>query len=322
MKYYTGTVNSFADLETTIKGICTTDLGWAINNGILSKNGVFVQLADQASNYAPYRRLAVNAGDGESGGALTNAYNVAAAIIECNGYTISWPATYFIHAFTDTDDGADEVYCVLRHNVEYYQTVAFGKSTVVDAGGTGAWFTASGSVGATRTDRARGYLSSSGATTDPVSGGIVTGPSYSDIGVIGGLFWTQNVGASYQSTGVGAVNHAVDGVARWYHGARSIMYISGIYTALPPLLNDAHVLLPMRAIYPRTNNRLAIIQQHKFARWARNDHVLPEGVIEYGPDKWKVYPYWRRNGAVRSFATSDNDHSGTYAFALKYPAGV
>ncbi len=49
MAYYNGSAATFADLKTAIENACVAN-GWALSNGILSKNGVFFNLSPLRRN--------------------------------------------------------------------------------------------------------------------------------------------------------------------------------------------------------------------------------------------------------------------------------
>lgn len=42
--------------------------------------------------------------------------------------------------------------------------------------------------------------------------------------------------------------------------------------------------------------------------------------MTYGTDRWKIYPFHRKNAAVRNGVSwsTGADHSGTFAYAIRY----
>lgn len=131
MAYYTGTVNSFSALKAVIESAAVS-AGWALADGILSKNAVFIQLIADTSGGMNQLRLV--GGTGQSGGSLVGAPSAGAKIADHAKDMIAWPATYHVFAFEC------EIYCVMNHSVEMYKTLGFGISDIPGIGGTGGWF--------------------------------------------------------------------------------------------------------------------------------------------------------------------------------------
>lgn len=313
MKYYTGTASSHADLKSAIENACVNDLGWSLNNDVLSKNGVYIKLEAEVRN--AYNELTLRAGTGQSGSSLTGASPMKASWHDSVGLVTPWPVTYHIHGFTEIADGADEVYAVINYNVDIYALLAFGRSTIADAGGSGAWQCGSGSVNpALNRADAHLFYGSSTSYSSIVGRRGTTEPGY------GPPFWGQDAGSTYAGRSGGYVHCAPDGIAYWNECVDSISRVlAPLLHAAPPTLNSANLLFPVKAIVKRSDNRLAIVQQHRFARYLRMDMLQPGEVIEYGLDKWKCYPWYRLNKQEREMSGYTNPtHSGTYGFALAY----
>lgn len=95
-----------------------------------------------------------------------------------------------------------------------------------------------------------------------------------------------------------------------------------LLTAAPNLLNNGHVLLPVKNIVARSAGGVTTVLQHKHLRWIRNDLIENEEIIEYGADRWKCYPALRKNLETRDGYTGSLSygftHSGTYGYAVRY----
>ena len=126
--YTSGTAASFAALKTAIETFLAAN-GWTLATDVLSRGAAFVQLT--ADTYAQ-----LSAGTGQAGAALTGACALSVKLMDFSNAPITWPVDYEIHAFDDPD----EVYVVVRYNLDRYQHLHFGLSAVPGIGGTGLWF--------------------------------------------------------------------------------------------------------------------------------------------------------------------------------------
>lgn len=309
MAFYTGTTNTFADLKTIIETVAD-DMGWSISNGVLSKNGAFIKLTSGVVS-SIYTNLMIESGTGQSGSSLTGASKAAPRLTETIGMPIQWPATYLIHAFDDPD----EIYVVLRVNVEFYLFLCFGVGGEPGVGGTGCWSGATWPSGAIVTNsRANEFQ------TSVSIGGIQFG-QYND-SMTRTPFWLSGANVNTDARYSWSLHHGLNGGGWQYPGQPNnaqFGYIAGLWTSLPSPFNEAHVLLPMKGLIFRPDGGVTIGKQNVHARFMRIDNVAPEDVIEYGGDKWKCYPMFRKNSNVRNGSNASNtDHSGTFGVALRY----
>lgn len=299
MAYYTGLVNSFADLKAVIEG-AAVDSGWAIVDGILSKDAVFIQLIADASGGMNQLRLI--GGTGRSGGSLVGAPSVGSKIADHVKDPIAWPATYHVFAFFD------EIYCVVNHSVEMYKTLGFGISDIPGIGGTGGWFFAQlrGNAANTSDNSFRMTIINGDA------GSLYTQDYYS----FRSIPWSGQAGDS-----AAQVHCALNG-AGWVAPKNAMSYMKALLTALPSPLNSAHILLPLKAVVPMPAGGLTIAVQHKNLRFMRVDNILPGDVISYGGEKWKCFPWMKRDVVKRYGVDSYNEptviSSGTFGFAVRY----
>lgn len=315
MAYITGSAATFADLRTAIHNACTAN-GWALNDGILSKNGCYFMLT--AGTQSGYPMLRINGGTGQSGSTLNgqppNNYGAMLCSNAGPGAEITFPINYEIHLFTNPD----EVYCVINYNSDFYQQLSFGKSDVPGIGGTGAWFTA-----AKRSDQAldsnsygnKVFMSAYWPSTVGVSpyDGFPLGLFFDFNGDLGGSYFSSYVHTNLDSTPwrSGNTNGATWG------GARAV---ASLLLALPNLSNQATILLPIKPCARRNDGGLTIIANPKNARYLRMDNVVPGEIVTFGSDQWKCYPFMRKDATVRNgvgWATGAT-HSGTFGYAIRY----
>ena len=316
--YYSGTASAFSDLQTAIQTACT-DNGWTLSSTILSKSGVYFKLAN-ASNY-----LRVSAGTGQSGSTLTgDALPYDVVLSSPSAAPISFPCSYEIHAFTSPD----EIYTIINYNSSYYQQLTLGISNVPGIGGTG------GIVSASQSWRTGVFSSSDGREKcDPILTGIshlgfyYSGYAGVPIANVGGLFVEDyqnsvDFNASYvhcalESTGWHGIGGSVGNL-------KGITYYTGILISLPSLFNNSTVLVPIKPIMTRSSAGRTVVANLKNARYCRNDNLTPGQVVTYGSDKWKVYPFYKKDaGATKRNgepfgASAVYDHSGTFAYAIRY----
>lgn len=297
MAYYTGTVNSFADLKAVIEG-AAIDTDWTLIDGILSKNGTFIQLiADVAQGYP---QLRINAGTGQSGGSLTGAPAAHAKLASNVFNPITWPLVFHIFTF------AAEIYCVVNHDVSMYQVLGFGISNMDGIGGTGGWFFAPSQSNANNSDQFNGRLTFN-VSTQSVSNGTYGGRS---------LPWFFN-GATTSS-----MIHADLDSLGWKSGTMlGASSITCLLTGAPPVFNQSHLLLPAKCVLNRPSGGITVVLQHHHMRLMRIDNINPGDVISYGMDKWMCFPWAKkdtinRNGISVPPITAVS--SGTFGFAVRY----
>ena len=303
MAYYTGNFSSFAALKNSVETALQAN-GWVLNgDGVLEKNGMYLRLT------ATTAELLLRAGTGSAAGALTGAAPNGVKIMDFTGSPMSFPATYDLHVYA----GPDEVFLVVNYNGDKYQQLSWGKSNVQQIGGTGMWFSGSFQGSAASSQNHLVYTNADASYFGFVGPGIGMGC---------GLFaedYGLASGCSYVHTGldttawrrVGSGNGNLVG---------SGDLVAGLLQALPSTFNQNTVLLPLLVAQRRPSKGQTIVVDMVNARLCRNDNHLSGEIVEYGPDKWKVYPFHRKNADVRNgvaWSTGAN-HSGTFAYAIRY----
>lgn len=318
MPYYSGTANSYTDLRTALFNACVAN-GWALNVDILSKGAGFVQVTifTGTSTSTQGTGIFVQGGTGASGGALTGASPSKGRMGPPHQSIspVTWPMVYAIHIFTDPD----EVFLVARFDGDKYLWLSFGISDVAGLSGTGLWFGATARGG-------QGSASGGGIRISPTSGNIAQiGASSS-----GALFW-----ASSLSDPAGAymnchnIHSNFDGVAWAGNSITGLTSIGSLqfFNAMdyaaphiarsPNLWNGETALLPILGYVNRASNTTSLAVDVNNARYIRLDNHAQEDIITLGPDKWKVYPWYKKNSASRDGGT-DVDHTGTLGWAIRY----
>lgn len=296
-----------ADLKTAIENAAVA-AGWTLTSDILSKGGCFFQLvANQVTN--PYLRLL--GGTGQSGSTLTGQPAQGVQIASAAAQVMVFPINYEIYTFSNPD----EIYCVVNYNSDFYQQLSFGKSDIPGIGGTGAWLTGtySSTAGLTHaTFSAQTYLSVSQTSWGNSNGNQVIGGFFLG-GISGGC-------SSLFHCGLDSVAWRLDNSRTAGSGVFGCDYCASLITALPNISNQATILLPIKGMAVRFDGGRTIVANPKNARYMRNDNVVPGEIITFGADKWKCYPFFRKDATVRNGIswTTGAQHSGTFGYAIRY----
>lgn len=313
--HYAGTINSFADLKATIEAALATE-GWAESSGIYNKGGMHVQLSTVGAGAGT--GLQVAAGTGQSSGTLNGATPFPVRIHDWGSDPIAWPASYELHV----GDAPDEVYAVLRHNVERIQVLAFGKSPA-PGNPTGYWI--NGSAGPSHNFSNPDYRWPGSATGLQRNIAPDTRSGNNNGAMAAGVLASYGAAAGYQPYyyhdgdrwGPVSASHTGDG------GAQGGSYALMLLYALPNAFNEGMVLVPAYLFESAPDNRSLPILQLGHLRHCRVDNYNPGDIVEFGPDRWKVYPIGKKNTDNRSpgdttVSGGALDHTGTFGFAVRY----
>ena len=303
MATVTGQVAGFAALKTLIETTLTAR-GWTLANGILRRGVAFVQLTASANE------LRLQAGTGQAGAALTGACPQSVKVMSFSNAPIQWPAEAVLHVF----DAPDEVYAVLRYNVDRHQHLNFGVSTMPQIGGTGLW--ASGAF--------RGDVVGTSATCRV----FIAANSGTDLGALPydgpglGFFFASSAG-TYQSS---VIHCGLEGAAGWrttYGGnpgdLLGVSHKAGLLHALPSQFNQATVLLPIDVLMARQAQGQTVVATLAHARYCRLDHLDLSQPLLYGPERWRAYPLHAVHPVQRNGAgwPTGAQHSGSFGVALR-----
>lgn len=300
MAYYSGTASSLADLRTALLTHAQAD-GWVLTGDVLSKAGVYFQILVTAKNIT-----CLGCEDNAVSNPAPGVVQIG-TVWEKTGYTtrlISFPCNYEVFGFTQ------ELYLVVNYDVDTYQWMAFGKSSVAGLPGQGGWCGAT--IGSSVPD---------GGTEGPISIGPTQGGS-SYPTTSGALFWTS---ISTQACARNAwVNSGLDSHGWTWKGAAAdspigIRHLSPLVALQPSSWNSESTLLPLRAYKERPSYKSSLVADLVNARIFRIDNMAPGDILTLGPDQWKVYPWHRKNILVRDGGISTGvNHSGTFGWAIRY----
>ena len=296
MAYVTGTANSYADLLAALQAACTAN-GYTLTGNVLSKGTLFVEAKVVGST------LQIQGGSGQSGGVLSGRSNAQPSLIGLTVYTgptaavahpIVFPVTYEIHL----NAAPDEVYLFVNYETTCYQYLAFGQSDQPGLVGTGNWYY--GTAG----------TNTSGSSWDfrTQGGGNTSGQSF-NCGMFDAL---MNYGG-----GVGGIDHQMDAAGQWSS------YVSypdrwPIQQNSPSAWNGESVLSPIVVYTFRPSSLYSPVLQTRHIRWVMLDNLVDRQIIDLSPDKWMVYPLWRRSSPRTYGPTPAGGGTGTLGYAVRY----
>lgn len=295
MGYYSGTANDMTAVRTALVNACVLE-GWVWDGmtEMLSKGTMFLRLQVVSGYLRLLGRTSLAGGDMTHVVQMGPFAGHAAEPLPA----LAWPVGYEIFLFDQ------EVYCLINYAVDVYQWCAFGKSTVQGLPGTGMW------VGAT----------ASGVSTN-YSWGIVmrTFNGYSSgVGALcPALFW-----ATAYAPEESRVHSGLDGQGWWMSQGNTnnpvgITSLTPLISLLPNVWNSETVLLPIRAYKVRPSSTISLVADLEHSRHTRVDNYTPGQIISIGAERWKIFPWYRKNVAVRNGGEL-LAHTGTFGWAIRY----
>lgn len=291
MALFTGAANSFADIRAALFSACQ-GAGWTLDGDILSLGDAHVRVYESATP-----GLSIQGGTGVSAGALVNPSSSPRMGSPDSARNLAtWPMTYSVHIFSNPA----EVFLVVNFSVDRYWFLAFGVSDVPGIPGSGLW------LSATSKQEAIGG-------TGP--GGSIAIFDYGNNGSesTGAFFWHSGIGIQdlFQSGLDGVTWHNVTG------GLSGVRYTSALVARSPSAWNSEGVLLPIQLYVGRPSSKVSLVADIRNARYLRVDNYEPGQVIQLGADQWIVYPFHRKNTALRN-GGQGLDHTGTFGWAIRY----
>ena len=122
------------------------------------------------------------------------------------------------------------------------------------------------------------------------------------------------------------VNSGLDGHGWKFGSSESIP--ARIYAAItqplflnPSAWNSEASLLPIRIVKERPSYKSSLILDCENARHFRIDNMAPGDILTLGSDKWKVFPWYRKNSSVptSNMAPPTNyNHTACLGWAIRY----
>lgn len=294
MAYINGSTTTLDGLRTALFDACTSN-GWTLSGSVLHKGSVYVQILVQGAYLTIQGATGIDGSNNPTG--LGPFYSRIGAVA---GQALTWPMAYQIFIGTNPD----EVYLVVNYNVDFFQYLAFGVSSVSGIPGTGAWYSAS----VTQTSQ---YVS-----IFPY-GGAQPGYNQSAPPALFHLTNSDSAGVLQNSF----IHHGFDSGAwsgsLYANSANAISAAQPHMQRLPNAWNSEGVLLPIQAYFARPSSKVSLVADLAHARYTRIDNYDPGQVVTLGPDRWKVFPWYRKNVSARDGGSNIN-HSGSMGLAVRY----
>lgn len=312
MAFVSGSANSVGDLLTALQDACVSN-GYTLSGSVLRKGALYLRATVSGG------LLKILGGTGIDGSnQLTGAAPAAVQLGATVGVppVVSWPVSYSIHVLSNPD----EVYLVVNSDVDQYHWLAFGLNAAAGITGSGVWY------GGTESELAPA-LATKSIYIQPVMPASGEGPQS-----CAALFWTA--GNNNYRTVNAFIHHNLDSVG-WSGGGTTFSTVAGDGSAVaggpanasrgvevtvqrqPNAWNSDAVLLPIRPLVPRASLKCSQIGELTHARYIRVTNYDPGEVIPLGSDRWRVYPWLRKNTATPN-AGSNVTHSGTLGWAIRY----
>lgn len=342
MAYVTGTANNLAALLAAYQAACTAN-GWTLSGNVLHKGTCFVEVVHAPKGaHADLGLIGIRPGNGKDGSNnLTDAPPQYSTNWPSGGamgplgtgsstsvYTDwDWPVTYHIHVLT----APDEVYMMVNYGLgQYWQGISHGQSPAYGCLGTGNWAWGSQHRQSADTGTSGRLRGENYHTTSPAGSALNSYYGWTSTGAA--PFW---VNAKDESSSVpaqgqfhGCINTAGDVVWShvryyWNNAATAGNAVVSASRAVQPLPvyspnawnNEAH-LIRWQIMQPRPEWKTSIIGELQHLRFCRNDFIDDGEVLTIGPDRWKVYPFIRKDITKRD--GGGGYHSGTSAMAIRY----
>lgn len=301
MAYYSGSANDMAAVRAALVNACVAE-GWAwdVGSEVLSKSSMYLFMRVVSSNLELLARTSA------AGGNAPGVVRIGPFGGNTAQPAFTFPMAYEIFVF------ADEVYLVVNYSVDCYQWCAFGASTVSGIPGSGMWVGASKGNGP--------YNGTNGVAIEAVRGGT-------SFQICPALSWSTSGGADGYADNNFWLHSDLDAQGWWLaqtHNASTdasspvgIAATVPLISLLPSVWNSEAVLLPIRVYKIRPESKLSMTADIEHARYTRVDNYAPGEIITIGSDRWKVFPWYRKNTSNRNGGFSLT-HTGTFGWAIRY----
>lgn len=298
MAYYNGQASSYQELLDVLVAACV-EQGWTWADGILSKGKTFVKLSISGASNSP--GILIRGGTGKNAGNLVNASPYSSRLGDMGIIVnttrpdwITWPAEYNIHIFEQ------EVFCIVNYSITNFYYLAFGS----DNSKSSNW------ISATTYQNADLYDTINLTDTSGGKGGAGSAAS--------GFFWDTVQPYDFY------VRDTIFSEGGWSSSNAGIINsVSGLITVIPlisrssNLWNQESIFLPINLCKFVASSKTKIVCYVENARYLRIDNYEPKQIIEMGPEKWKVYPFHKKNSGARNGGV-DIKHTGTFGWAIRY----
>lgn len=310
MAYYAGMAGNYDDLLIALTTACVSE-GWSFSDSIIYKDKVFIKTDINYSGTPDNGEgLIIQLGTGKVDGVLVDACSAKGRLgrIASAGFAanFSFPVQYNIHF---SNDAQNEVFLIVKTDIDTYQYLAFGQSSI---SGIGAWMSAISPL------RFSSETNSS-ITLEPTFDGLSF--VYSKIRA---FWWCLPNLNSYFSPESCCEVCRDETNAVWLNDdpnagidAMAFPVIRDLIQRQPSAWSSNAILLPINIYTKRPENKVSQIISINNARYVRIDNFEPEQIVTLGMERWKIYPFYRKNSVERD-GWIESDHSGTFGWAIRY----
>lgn len=321
MPYFTGTVSAVADIKTVIETACVSS-GWSINSGWLNKGQSFVELSVWKDT-SLIKGVRIRSANGPGTGINTAQHSITLRPAD-------FPLTYeiFIHS------NPDQVVAVFKYG-EFNQVIMFGdlKKVHPSAYVGGNWVFASGidPQYTTSDNDIVGFFTTSKLVYVSINANA-TNTLGTDYGLRLVPFPAGPTNSNSSKWFLSQVHAEIDNQV-WLNaneGGASYQYQLTItpdnlrlwYSSLSTW-NQQALLIPFEVSYfwrnPGGQELLMPLGLVDHIRLMRITNYNTGDVVTFGSDRWKVYPWYRKNTDYPNGTGGTNHQStGTFGFAVKY----
>ncbi|RKG29855.1 hypothetical protein D7V21_16880, partial [Acinetobacter guerrae] len=282
MAYYSGQAASFSELLSVLVNACV-EQGWIWVDNILSKDQIGIKL--QIVN----NHITALAGDGST---LANPAPAIVRMGALDNQTVKFPVDYYLFIF----ENPDEVYLIIKYELDKFLWLCFGCS-ILNLPASGAWVAAIKAVG----------------SSDSVNIGIDEGgTAYTGNPTSAAPFWnTKNCHNSFFQHGFETLWSPNSGQALSTIGSVVANgHMGALISRQPNRWNSETIMLPIILLALRSSSKKSYVAEIVNARFLRIDNYDPEEIITYGADKWKVFPFYKKD-VLNKDGGGYRDSSGT-----------
>lgn len=295
------------DLLTNILNSLTSS-GYTVTGSspyIVTKSGGPIETHFSITGSSPFERIEMRGA--RSGIVFSGSYHKVFQPTNGSATPFDWPINWecFVH------NNPDEVYVILNYQGDHYQHLGFGDSP---APGSPECMWIHGSCTGLRSESVAMSSSINWRQTAETFWSI--GSNTTNGGLDSCYFCPSGSFYNHLSaTWVTAHNNNTTSGAAYHRG--QLNYSALLYCP-PSNFTTTPLLVPIRltAPHPEGGINMTIVGSLKHSRLVRIDNHLPEDVLVYGAENWKVYPMLRRDATTpRPFANVP--HSGTLGVAIR-----
>lgn len=292
MVYYSGQATNYQDLLNALTNTCVAN-GWNWAGNILSKDNLCLELIITATGIVATggTHIQNNALQGRS--PIQVRMGSPSTVINLPIF----PVFYHVFIFEN------EVYLVAKFNVNSFYHLCFGKSSL-QLDQAGLWVSATSTITPSSAQNGGVSISNTGSGS---TGATSVGP-----------FWRDGTGQLTYHNSV--ISHGIDGEI-WSpsttKAACATLQQSPLQNRQPSAWSGDSYLQPINIILDRASSKKSLICAIKNARYIRIDNIEPEQILDFGYEKWMVFPFYKKNILSRD-GGSNVDHTGTLGWAIRY----